>query len=279
MRRYMRIGEAARLLGVSTKTIRHYQEIGLLPEPTRSEGGYRLYDGEDIERLLRIRRLAALGLPLSQVRSLLARAGDREALRRALSALRDELAAEIATLSLRRSEIDRLLAEESEAGLAGPRRPPADVDAALAHLREQLTGVDPAVLDRVLDLDRKLLGLLYELKLPEGADERLRELLGRLAADPSPLAGLLPLLGRFTALADLPEDSPEVEPLAADFAAALPRVVPGPILGASPLSGVLGEITRGALSPAQARLLSLVRERLEGLEEAAKGARHRTGRP
>jgi DNA-binding transcriptional MerR regulator len=272
MRRYLRIGEAAQLLGVSTKTIRHYQKIGLLPEPARSEGGYRLYAGEDLLRLLRIRRLTALGLPLAQVRSLLAKPGDREPLRRALVGLRERLSAEIERLSLRRAEIDRLLAEEEGTGLEEPGRPPADVDAALSRLREQLAdavdaahidGLDGAVLDRAFDLDRRMLGLLYELELPDGTAERLRQTLSRLAADPSPLAALLPLLARWTALGDLSEDAPEVAALAADFAAAIPRdLAPGPALGASPFAGILGEVTHGTLSPAQSRMLALLQERL-----------------
>ena len=43
MRARLRIGEVAELLGVTPKAIRHYHKRGLLAEPTRSEGGYRLY--------------------------------------------------------------------------------------------------------------------------------------------------------------------------------------------------------------------------------------------
>jgi len=274
MRRYLRIGEAARLLKVSTKTIRHYQKIGLLPAPERSEGGYRLYGGEDLLRLLHIRRLTALGLPLAQVRSLLAQPGDREPLRRALDGLRQGLSAEIERLTQRQAAIDRLLADEGS-GLENPNRPPADVDAALMRLRGQLTGIegvagitgltglDGAVLDRAFEIDRRMLGLLYELELPDGAAERLREVLGRLAADPSPLAALLPLLSRWTALAEVSEDAPEVAALAAELAAAIPRgLAPGPVLGTSPLAGILGEVTRGTLSPAQSRMIALLQERL-----------------
>lgn len=43
MRERLRIGEAARLVGVTPKTVRHYEKIGLLPKAERSESGYRLY--------------------------------------------------------------------------------------------------------------------------------------------------------------------------------------------------------------------------------------------
>jgi hypothetical protein len=62
MREQLHIGEVARLVGVSTKTIRYYHQIGLLAEPERTESGYRLYDAAHLLRLQHIRRLRALGL-------------------------------------------------------------------------------------------------------------------------------------------------------------------------------------------------------------------------
>lgn len=47
----MKIQELARITGVSAKTIRYYEEIGLLPEPARGENNYRQYDERDVERL------------------------------------------------------------------------------------------------------------------------------------------------------------------------------------------------------------------------------------
>ena len=51
MRELLQIGEVAKLIGVSPKTIRYYHEIGLLAEPKRTEGGYRLYMAQDLLRL------------------------------------------------------------------------------------------------------------------------------------------------------------------------------------------------------------------------------------
>ena len=63
----MRIGELAGLAGVSTRTVRHYHRIGLLPEPRRRENGYRSYELRDLVLLLRTRRLVNLGLSLEEV--------------------------------------------------------------------------------------------------------------------------------------------------------------------------------------------------------------------
>lgn len=63
----MRSNEIAKLAGVSVRTLRHYHSLGLLAEPERSANGYRDYGAGDLARLLRIKRLASLGFPLSQV--------------------------------------------------------------------------------------------------------------------------------------------------------------------------------------------------------------------
>lgn len=63
----MRSNELAKLAGVTVRTLRHYHAIGLMAEPSRAENGYREYEAEDLVRLLRIKRLSALGFSLSRI--------------------------------------------------------------------------------------------------------------------------------------------------------------------------------------------------------------------
>jgi DNA-binding transcriptional MerR regulator len=68
----VRIGEAAARAGVSTRTLRYYEELGLLPPSFHSPGGARRYSAEDVARLLRIRELQDLmGFDLDQIRTVL----------------------------------------------------------------------------------------------------------------------------------------------------------------------------------------------------------------
>ena len=67
----MKIGELADLGSVSTKTVRFYESIGLLPEPERTPSGYRDYDHDTVERLQFIRDAQATGLRLSEIASVL----------------------------------------------------------------------------------------------------------------------------------------------------------------------------------------------------------------
>lgn len=66
------IGEVAERLGLSLRTIRHYDEEGLVKPSARTQGGFRLYGEEDIERLALIKRMKPLGFSLDEMRALLA---------------------------------------------------------------------------------------------------------------------------------------------------------------------------------------------------------------
>ena len=66
-----KIGELATAGGCQVETIRYYEREGLLPQPARSEGNYRLYGAEHVERLTFIRHCRSLGMSLVDVRRLL----------------------------------------------------------------------------------------------------------------------------------------------------------------------------------------------------------------
>lgn len=68
----MRIGELADQLGVTTKAIRFYERIGLLPDPPRTSSGYRTYEEADAERLVFIKTAQRLGLTLDEIKEIIA---------------------------------------------------------------------------------------------------------------------------------------------------------------------------------------------------------------
>jgi len=111
----LHIGEVAKLLGITPKTIRHYHKVGLLTEPQRTESGYRLYTASALLRLQRIRRLQALGLSLKQIKTLLGEhvVGQESSLRDVLQSLLEELSTEITSLEEQRERIRMLLASDT----------------------------------------------------------------------------------------------------------------------------------------------------------------------
>jgi len=72
MKANMKISQLAKESGVASKTIRYYEDIGLLPEAYRNDNGYREYSTSDIERLVFIRRCRELQIPLEQIKTLIA---------------------------------------------------------------------------------------------------------------------------------------------------------------------------------------------------------------
>lgn len=67
----MHIGELAERAAMSLRTIRHYDEVGLLVPSGRTSGGFRVYTEQDLERLLVIRRMKPLGFTLDEMAELL----------------------------------------------------------------------------------------------------------------------------------------------------------------------------------------------------------------
>src|SRR6185312_4303123 len=69
---YLQIGEAAERAQLTQRTLRYYEEKGLLHPPTRMDGGFRLYSSEDMERIDRIRQLKdLLGFSLADIKEML----------------------------------------------------------------------------------------------------------------------------------------------------------------------------------------------------------------
>jgi MerR family Zn(II)-responsive transcriptional regulator of zntA len=67
----LQIGQVSRKSGVSIDTIRFYEKEGLLKEPARSEGGFRLYPAEAVDQLVFIQKAQAMGLTLKEIKSIM----------------------------------------------------------------------------------------------------------------------------------------------------------------------------------------------------------------
>lgn len=65
------IGEMSRRTGVNIETVRYYEKIGMMPKPKRSEGGNRLYNTEQLQRLFFIKRCREIGFSQSEIKALL----------------------------------------------------------------------------------------------------------------------------------------------------------------------------------------------------------------
>lgn len=83
----MNIGQAAKASGVSAKMIRHYEEVGLVPAPNRTESGYRQYTAAEVHTLRFIRQARDLGFSIHEIGELLSLWHDRKRPSRLVKAL------------------------------------------------------------------------------------------------------------------------------------------------------------------------------------------------
>src|SRR5262245_1669594 len=105
------IGQLASYAGVTIRAVRHYHQIGLLPEPERDASGYRTYDAVAVVRLIQIRTLAEAGVPLARVRELLD--ADPDTFAAATADIDRQLRAQIRALQEHRRRIAQLRSGDS----------------------------------------------------------------------------------------------------------------------------------------------------------------------
>jgi DNA-binding transcriptional MerR regulator len=232
-RRRWRIGELADATGLTVRTLRHYEHIGLLAPATRTDGRQRLYDENDVRRLYRIRALRDLGLSLADIGRMLD--DDRAALADVLRAHRARVDVEIERLGRLRTLLDHACAHADrdvgpddvlatiEAMSRVVRRDdarrkkgnaPQDEEARWRELGDELracmdAGEAPSA-PRPRALARAALARIVEFA---GGDRATLEALAHLRrlAPPKNLAGWSPALMRYLdqALASLPKTEHE----------------------------------------------------------------------
>lgn len=209
----MRIGELAALAGVTSRAVRHYHHLGLLPEPERRSNGYREYGLRHAVELARIKRLTELGLGLGEVRDVLADDEGKE-LAEVLEELDADLARQEDALRERRARLKVLLAQARAGRLPaeGPVSP---------GLAELLGALGPATGSGTAAKDREHLVLLDSMADPAERD-RLVDALRPLAEDPELASRSKELYARLDELAEAGVDDPRIAPLAAEFAAYMP---------------------------------------------------------
>lgn len=105
------IGQLASYAGVTIRAVRHYHQVGLMPEPERDASGYRTYDADAVVRLIRIRTLAEAGVPLARVQELLD--ADAKTFSEATAQIDRELRAQIRELQEHRRRIAQLASGDS----------------------------------------------------------------------------------------------------------------------------------------------------------------------
>jgi len=236
----MKSHEIAALGGVTVRALRHYHQVGVLPEPERGSNGYRDYTVHDLVRLLRVKRLAALGIALERMPEMLD--GEPATQEDLLDSLDRDIDAEIERLRAQQSLIRVIRANQ-----AAPDFPPQ-----LARFFAMFGGDKPTTIGRV---DREQAVLLAHL-VGEAGVEQVAALYDDLARSVGP-ADIQGFAREFDELPATAGDK-QIDGLVERFAAAI-----GPVLakfGAADdrslpneaqAFALLGDHQRGVLNAAQ----------------------------
>ncbi|MBZ2195345.1 MerR family transcriptional regulator [Occultella gossypii] len=168
--------ELADLAGTTVNTVRHYHRLGLIDVPERGYNGYKQYTVADLVRLLRIRRLTELGVPLSQIGEVEA-AGD--ATPEALREVDAQLAVQIERLHQARADIAAILRDQAPAdvppGFESVAARLSEADSSILHIYRKLFDEGAmADLRRMVEVDPEDLGDEIN-SLPADADEATRQ--------------------------------------------------------------------------------------------------------
>lgn len=262
-RQLLHIGEVARLLGVTPKTVRHYHKLNLIVEPERSEGGYRLYSTADLLQLRRIRRLQALGLSLQQIKGILDAADPDAALQMTLERLRDDLIIQQQRIESRRQQIERYLVEESSLTEVEQPEIPSPTYQMFAEKLHNLADIPQAA----VDFDQHLFSQLDDFDWGNGFNESWQSVADHFASNPEHYQMLTVIADRFVAMQTMPEDDPRIAVWADEFLQsgimdALAPSISDIVNLESPLAEAMNQIAMQSadqqMSPAQRRFFELL---------------------
>ena len=136
----LRIGDVARRTGLTVRTVRYYEEVGLLPPSERLAGGHRVYAEDDIRRLHRINLLRHVGIPVAQI---------PEALDGPVDHLAAAVERHLAVLDERLSAMGRLRERVRAVGESLREQPDGPDERELVEVMEGLGEMDPNITQRL----------------------------------------------------------------------------------------------------------------------------------
>ena len=212
--------QLADLAGVTLRSIRHWHDVGLLPQPERRSNGYKQYTARHLVLALRIHRLSALGFGLDDVARMLESEQDGA---ESLRGLRDELDTRIAGLERVRAEGDELielgaspdLSSDALLAMEAPGDDPASRNIAILLTHLMPAEDTRAMVDALNDAPEELLHVNTAIQQlpPDATEDRITPLVDRAA---SVTQELLAVHGSsFPEVPDIPSDALSTDALTA----------------------------------------------------------------
>lgn len=265
MKTRLKIGEFAKLNGITVKTVLYYHKIGLLSEPERSSGGYRLYGVEELNRVLAVKRLKNLGLNLEQIRGILGCAEEHPTTRSTLLSLQIELEAQIQALQERADRIQKLF-EAEHANLREYSKESQFFKTFLDILGPDAEETYKSHCPELYNQEKQLFGLMDDLQWGVDYQVLMREVAEYFKYHPDQYQLSLDYGAQITAIASLSPNSPVIEELARNYGE---YIISLPIFNKlfaqssnqnSTFEPLLNEMFGEVLTAAQMRFIELLRQ-------------------
>lgn len=265
MEKKIKINEFVKLTGSTLKTVIYYHKIGLLQEPRRSQGGYRLYGPKELNCMRLIKRLKSLGLNLNQIKQILGESNNLKNMRDVLRSLRTELLKEKNNLEERLTKIDVLLNNETvslEEDVLGTSN---------FKIITEIVGIDQIKkyaqkCPELFHQQQKLHNLLDDFEWGEAYKNTFMALAEYFKDNPEQYKISLDLGVRLNELIKLSEDDSKIEMLAKDaanFIKSIPEL--NEILSNHsgliyPLKSLYNEMSEDILTPAEIKFNQLLQQ-------------------
>jgi len=263
----IKIGDFVKLTGSTLKTVNYYHKIGLLPEPPRTDGGYRLYGLEDLNRMQLIKHLKSLGMSLKQIKEIIGNLDNQRTSREVLQSLRSELLSGKQTLEERIAKIDAVLSNNA---------PLLDDDcfgSASFQMITEILGAEQIerysdTCPRIYDQHRRLSGILDDFQWGNNHREGFRILAEYFKNHPEQYQLALESGARWEEVSHLDEDDPRIEAFAREAAALVNSMPPVKELYRAqpamnqPLESLYQKKVAGVLTPAQIKYQQLFKKLL-----------------
>lgn len=267
MENRIKIGDFVKLTGSTLKTVNYYHKIGLLPAPQRTDGGYRLYGLEELNRMRLIKHLKSLGMDLKQIKEIIGGSNNQRTSGEVLQSLRSELLSEKQTLEERIVKIDTILSNNA------PLLDEDCFESASFQMITEILGADQIerysnTCPEIYNQHRRLSGILDDFQWCDDFREGFRILAEYFKNHPQQYELALESGQRWAEISHLDEDDPRIEAFAREAVALVNSMPPvkelyrmQPAMN-RPLESLYQEKVAGVLTPAQIKYQQLFKKLL-----------------
>ena len=263
----IKIGDFVKLTGSTLKTVIYYHKIGLLQEPKRSAGGYRLYGPTELTRMQIIKRLKALGMDLARIKDILGESHNQKTLREVLESLHTDLQNDKKNLEDRIAKIELLLSKDEPLQDEEIEASPSFQMITEILSPEQVANYAEAC-PELFTQQQKIFGIIDDFKWGDNFQDTFRTLAEYFQTNPEQYQISLDFGRRLSALSQLSEDDPEIEILARESTDFIKKIPPLKELLCShpgintPLEGLYNNMVATVYSPARMKHMQLFQKYL-----------------